>query len=289
MDFGLGVPPSAKRVSVKFMGAVHARKMEKIAILVIPKTLNYFLSIMCVSATRATSTICQAKSVLLASPKSLFATFAHSKKTTPSIATSAKILSTECFQTTPKTASATLTSSTKTPQSNASFAIHTKSVSTARTQDSANNATAKTSGHSTLNPSASAHPIMLKSTTSALCVHHSSQPVPHARLQTSATLAMFHFSETSLQQLKASVYAKLDTLKMIKTFVYFVLYQDVPTVKYKMFAVFVILRFIEFKHLLMVNAYATRLTLKILSVNVFCAQPQAASTARVKTHARSVM
>jgi hypothetical protein len=263
--------------------------MEKIAILVMPKTLNYFLSIMSASATRATCMIYQAKSVLLASPKSLFATFAHSKKTTPSIAASAKILSTECFQTTAKTASATPTSSTKTPQSNASFATHTKSVSTVRTQDSAHNATVKTSGHSTLNPSASARPIMLKPTTSAHCVHHSSQPVPHAQLQTSATLAMFHFSETSLQQLKASVYAKMDTLKMIRTFVYYVLYQDVPTVKYKMFAVFAILRFIESKHLLMVNVYATRLTLKILSVNAFCAQPQAVSTARVKIRARSVM
>lgn len=141
-DFGLGVPPSAKLVSVKFMGVVHARRMEKIAILVMPKTLNYFLSIMSASATRATCMIYQAKSVLLASPKSLFATFAHSKKTTPSIAASAKILSTECFQTTAKTASATPTSSTKTPQSNASFATHTKSVSTALTQDSAHNATA---------------------------------------------------------------------------------------------------------------------------------------------------
>lgn len=288
-DFGLGVLPSAKLVSVKFMDAVHARKMEKIAILAIPKTLNYFLPIMSANATRATSTICQEKSVLLASPKSLFATFAHSKKKTPSIATSAKILSTECFQGTAKTASATQTSSTKTPQNNASFAIHTKNVSTALTQGSANNVTAKASGHSTLNPSASARPIMLKLITSALYVHHLSQPVPHARLQISAILAMFHFSETSLQQPKASVPAKMDTLKMIKTFVYCVLYQDVPTAKYKMYAVFAILRFIESKRLLMVNAYATRLTLKTLSVNASCVQPQAASTARAKTHALSAM
>jgi hypothetical protein len=100
---------------------------------------------------------------------------------------------------------------------------------------------------------------------------------------------MFHFSETSLQQPKASVFAKMDTLKMIKTFVYCVLCQDVPTVKYKMYAVFAILRFIESKRLLMVNAYATRLTPKILSVNASCAQPQAASTAKVKTHALSAM
>jgi hypothetical protein len=127
-----------------------------------------------------------------------------------------------------------------------------------------------------LNPSVYAWSVMFKSTTNALYAHRSLPAVTHVRPQTSATLAMLLFSEMPLRQLKVSASAKMDTLKMIKKFVYCAQCQDVPTARHKMFAAFAILRFIESRHQLMASVYARQLILKIQSSNVYCVRLQAA-------------
>lgn len=120
------------------------------------------------------------------------------------------------------------------------------------------------------NQNVSVWTVTLSQTTNVACVHHTLMDATPAQPQTSAILVMLLFSETQHQRLMESVSVKMGTQKMTKKYVFCVQCQDAPTVKHKMFVVFVTLHFIECRHQLTVNAYVMPLTLKTQSINVCC-------------------